>query len=48
MTISGVGNGVVQAKDSLDVKISGMGKLAYIGDPKVTQSVVGLGIVRKR
>ena len=48
VTISGVGNGVVQAKDSLDVKISGMGKLEYISDPKVTQSVIGLGSVRKR
>ncbi len=48
VSMSGMGAGVVQAKDSLDVKISGMGKLEYTGDPKVTQSVTGLGTVRKR
>ncbi len=47
IVLTGTGNAVVQASDSLDARISGLGNVEYIGDPKVKQSVTGLGRVRK-
>jgi hypothetical protein len=46
--MSGAGAGTVQVSDALDVRISGVGSLEYIGDPKVTKSVTGIGSVHKR
>jgi hypothetical protein len=48
VSLNGAGNAVVKVSDALDVRISGVGNLEYIGDPKVTQSISGVGSVRKR
>lgn len=48
IAVTGAGNTVVQVSDSLDARISGMGNVEYIGNPKVSQTVSGLGRVRKR
>lgn len=45
---SGAGTAVVKVSDALDVKLSGVGSVEYIGDPKVTQNVSGLGAIKKR
>jgi hypothetical protein len=48
VNIAGSGGGVVAATDSLDVVVAGSGSIEYVGDPKVTQRVVGSGSVKKR
>jgi putative autotransporter adhesin-like protein len=48
VSISGTGNAVVQVSDSLDADVSGVGSVEYIGNPRVTQHVTGLGSVRQR
>ncbi|MBK9055838.1 MAG: DUF2807 domain-containing protein [Chloroflexi bacterium] len=45
---SGAGMAVVQVSDTLDVNISGLGSVEYIGDPAVTQEITGLGTVNQR
>ncbi|MCD6355185.1 MAG: DUF2807 domain-containing protein [Prolixibacteraceae bacterium] len=45
--IEGVGAGSVYATKTLDVKIEGVGKLKYRGNPRVTKDVEGLGSVTK-
>lgn len=45
---SGAGMAVVQVSDSLDVNISGLGSVEYIGDPTVEQTITGLGTVHQR
>lgn len=45
---SGTGEIVVNASEALDVEISGAGKVEYLGSPKVTQSVSGVGTVTRR
>ena len=44
----GLGKAVVYANKDLDVTLSGIGSIEYLGDPKVKQSIVGLGTVQKR
>lgn len=44
--IAGFGTGSVYATQTLDVKIEGVGKLKFKGDPKVTQYIDGLGSVK--
>lgn len=46
--VSGVGNVVVRADQTLDASISGAGNVDYYGNPKVTQEVSGIGRVRRR
>ncbi len=46
--ISGTGNAIVQVSATLDAEVSGVGSVDYIGNPRVTQHVTGLGSVRKR
>jgi len=43
--ISGAGNAVVWALDTLDVEISGAGNVEYFGSPQVTQDISGVGKV---
>ena len=43
---SGVGSSVVKASEELDVVLSGVGSVEYIGAPKLTKRVTGLGSVR--
>jgi len=46
--VSGAGKAVVNAANSLVVDISGAGAVEYLGDPKVKQSISGIGKVRRR
>jgi hypothetical protein len=46
--VSGAGKAVVNAANSLEVDISGAGAVEYLGDPKVKQSISGIGKVRRR
>jgi hypothetical protein len=46
--VEGAGNAVVQTSDALDATLSGAGNVQYIGDPKVTQNVTGVGVVHKK
>jgi Putative auto-transporter adhesin, head GIN domain len=46
--VSGAGKAVVNAATSLEVDISGAGAVEYLGDPKVKQSISGIGKVRRR
>jgi hypothetical protein len=48
VVVEGAGNAVVNATDALDVKVSGVGNVEYLGDPKVTKNISGVGAVRKR
>jgi len=34
--------------DALDATVGGVGSVEYIGDPRVTEHVSGLGSVRRR
>ena len=43
--IEGLGFGSVHATDLLDVRIEGMGKVTYVGDPETRRIVNGLGSV---
>lgn len=47
VSVSGVGNVIVNAKRSLRASISGAGVIEYIGDPQVTENVSGMGRVRR-
>src|SRR5207247_11476060 len=46
--VSGAGKAVVNAANSLEVDISGAGAVEYLGDPKVKQSISGIGKVKRR
>lgn len=46
--ISGAGSAVVNVADNLDVRLSGIGKVEYVGDPSVTHNITGAsGSVKK-
>lgn len=44
----GVGSAVLNASDRLDVSVSGIGAVEYIGSPKVQKSGEGLGQIKQR
>ena len=46
--VRGVGNATVNATDTLDAHVSGVGSILYIGDPKVTKEMTGVGTINKR
>ena len=46
--VSGAGRVVVNATHTLDVSLSGAGSVEYVGDPKVTHEVSGVGRVKRR
>jgi hypothetical protein len=48
VTNNGVGAAVVRVSDELNATMNGMGFVEYIGNPKVTQDIRGLGVVSKR
>jgi hypothetical protein len=48
VTNNGVGAAFVSVSDELNVTMNGMGFIEYIGNPKVTQDIHGLGVVTKR
>lgn len=45
---SGLGLAVVRVSDELDVRINGAGSVEYIGNPKVSKSINGVGSIRQR
>jgi hypothetical protein len=44
----GVGSAVLDVSDQLDVSVSGIGAVEYIGSPKVQKSGEGLGHIKQR
>lgn len=46
--IEGVGTGVVYATKTLHAQISGAGKIRYLGNPRVTENIDGLGSVKQK
>jgi predicted small secreted protein len=48
VTISGLGNAVVSASNTLDATISGAGSVEYIGNPDIQQEINGLGSISQR
>jgi hypothetical protein len=43
--ISGAGKAVVNATQTLDIEMSGLGKVDYAGNPSVTQNISGAGSI---
>lgn len=48
VTIGGAGKAVVRVSDRLDARVSGVGSVEYIGDPRVTKHTSGVGSVEQR
>ena len=48
VAVSGAGRVVVRVAKTLDVDLSGAATVDYIGDPKVTRQVSGMGRVKQR
>lgn len=48
LNLAGAGNAVIAVSDVLNVTISGVGTVHYIGDPQVNRTIAGLGTVRQR
>ncbi|MEA3408352.1 MAG: head GIN domain-containing protein [Chloroflexota bacterium] len=46
-TLGGAGNATVRVSETLDARISGVGHIAYYGDPEVTSKVTGLGSIQR-
>ncbi|WP_372776333.1 head GIN domain-containing protein [Mangrovibacterium sp.] len=45
--IEGMGVASIQVNSYLQAKLKGMGKITYLGDPDVVQSIEGLGQIRR-
>ncbi len=48
ITNNGLGSAVVRVSDALNAQINGAGSVEYIGNPQVTKSVNGVGVVKQR
>jgi hypothetical protein len=48
LAVSGAGRVVVRVSKTLDVDLSGVANVDYIGDPKVTRRVSGMGRIKQR
>jgi hypothetical protein len=48
VSVAGAGQVIVNASRTLDATISGAGSVEYLGDPKVTERVSGIGSVKRR
>jgi len=48
VVVGGTGRAVVNASDALDATVSGVGSVEYLGDPKVTSHITGVGTIRRR
>lgn len=46
--LNGVGNATVGVSETLDARVSGVGRIAYDGDPEVTSKVTGLGSIQQK
>lgn len=47
INIPGSASVVVNASESLDIKISGSGAVKYVGEPKITKTIHGTGVINK-
>ena len=45
--LAGAGDARIQVKAELNVRVYGVGEIAYLGSPKVNQSVRGMGSVKR-
>jgi hypothetical protein len=45
ISISGAGKAVVNVTQTLDIEMSGVGKVDYVGNPSITQNVSGAGSI---
>lgn len=45
--ISGAGSAVIRVSDRLDAVVSSSGAIEYFGDPEVTSSISGTGVVNR-
>lgn len=48
VTNSGAGAATVRVSDELDATINGIGAITYIGTPRVTRGVYGIGVISRR
>jgi hypothetical protein len=48
INVAGAGSAVVNVKEKLDAKISGVGSVEYVGNPRVQETISGAGQVNKR
>lgn len=48
VTNNGAGAAIVRVSDTLNATISGIGYIEYIGNPQVTKTISGMGVVRQR
>jgi hypothetical protein len=48
VTVSGAGRVLIRVEKSLDVGLSGAGSVEYLGNPKVTEQISGVGRVKRR
>ena len=48
VTIDAAGNAVLRVSDRLDATVGGVGSVEYIGDPRVTTDIRGVGSVGQR
>ncbi len=46
--LKGVGNATVWVSDALEARLSGVGRIAYYGDPEITSKVMGLGSIQRK
>jgi hypothetical protein len=46
IAISGAGKAVVNVTQTLDIEMSGLGKVDYVGNPTITQNVSGAGSIK--
>jgi hypothetical protein len=47
VTVSGTGLAIVNASRTLVARVTGIGRIEYLGNPKVTQEVTGIGEVKR-
>jgi hypothetical protein len=47
LRISGQGNATIWAQESLDVFITGIGRVEYYGSPRINQSIQGMGSIKQ-
>jgi hypothetical protein len=43
--VEGIGGGSVNATEFLNARVEGLGKIRYIGNPKIEKSITGIGLV---
>ncbi|GAA4917029.1 hypothetical protein EV188_104575 [Actinomycetospora succinea] len=47
MSVGGAGTATVNAARTLEARVTGVGDIVYLGNPAVTQTVSGIGTVRR-